>query len=112
MAKKVSFLSPLETDSIFLPTVSLQVLKYIKQNFLYPSLIVADFDQLKNQFTQEAVNSPIVSKKLRLPHEKEDFESYLVERGQADIFFPTDFNFLRYIVKKELGFDSRIFKAH
>jgi len=44
-------------------------------------LLIADFDMLKNEYTQNATNSPIVSRKLKDPHEKEDFESYLVERG-------------------------------
>ncbi|CAK60925.1 unnamed protein product (macronuclear) [Paramecium tetraurelia] len=101
-----------KSNSIFLPTGALQVLKHIKSNFQNPSLVIADFDLLKNNFTQESINAPIVSKKLAKPHERLDYESYLVERGVADIFFPTDFNFVQHMVKQILGMDSQIFKAY
>jgi hypothetical protein len=48
---------------------------------------------------------------LAKPHEKKDYESYLVERGEADIFFPTDFNFVAYMVKRILSLDTQVFKA-
>lgn len=82
------------------------MLKHIKKYFTNPSLLVGDFDMLNNQFTSKAINCPIVSKKLQKPHEKSDFESYIVERGSADIFFPTDFRFLQYLAKEYMGINT------
>ena len=31
---------------------------------------------------------------MRESHENKDFKDYLVERGEADIFFPTNFSLL------------------
>jgi hypothetical protein len=44
---------------------------------------------------REVINAPIVSKKLKKAHEKKDFDSYLVDQGEADIFFPTNFELLK-----------------
>jgi hypothetical protein len=47
----------------------------------------------------KGINAPIVSKKLEKSHEKFDYPDYLVNRGEADIFFPTDFRLLKHMYK-------------
>lgn len=42
---------------------------------------MADFDNLGSKV--EGINAPIVSKKLEKSHEKFDFDSYLVKRGEV-----------------------------
>ena len=44
--------------------------------------------------------APVVSEKLSKSYEKKDFPTYLVKRGQADIFFPTDFRLLSHMYNK------------
>ena len=46
---------------------------------------MADFDNLGSPI--EGINAPIVSKKLAKSHEKLDYPSYLVDRGEVQIRF-------------------------
>ena len=88
---------------MFLPTQSLKLMKHIAKSFPYTrSMVVADFDMLNNQYTPSGLGAPIVSTKGRKPHEKKDFSDYLVERGQADIFFPTNFAFMKFLHRRVL----------
>jgi hypothetical protein len=60
------------------------------------------------------INAPVVSQKLTKAHEKRDFKDYLVQRGEADIFFPTNFRLLRQMYKKVSGgrLDGEIYKSY
>lgn len=73
-------------------------------------MIISDFDDLISQI--EGVNAPIVSKKGEKSHDKEDYQTYLVDRGEADIFFPVDFHFLRVMHKEFLKRDAHIVKTY
>lgn len=54
--------------------------------------ILGDFDMLRESpSAREGINAPVVSTKLEESSDKTDYDSYLVPRGAADIFFPTDF---------------------
>lgn len=102
-----------EVNSLFLPTISLKMLKHVRENFANHHLIIADFDLLPSETkSKKGINAPIVSKKLRKSHEKQDFDSYLVEKGEADIFFPTNFSFLQYMYKEICGKKSFSLKSY
>ena len=72
-------------------------------------LIVSDFDSLVSSIPGK--NAPIVSTKGEKSQEKKDFDTYLVERGEADIFFPVDFHFLRVMHKEFLKRDANVVKS-
>lgn len=82
-----------ESRDLFLPTSLLQLLRRIKQNMPKSHLVISDFDKLISSVA--GINAPIVSKKGFKSEEKQDYPSYLVKRGEADIFFPVDFNMLQ-----------------
>jgi hypothetical protein len=56
-------------------------------------MVISDFDKLVTSVP--GINAPIVSKKGLRSEEKVDYNSYLVDRGEADIFFPVNFNLLQ-----------------
>lgn len=67
--------------------------KYIENH----SLILADFDcflEPRGRDSILGINAPLVENKLKGPTEAQKFNSYLIERGAADILFPVDFPFL------------------
>lgn len=89
-----------QPKSLFLPTYCLKMLRFVRDTLPNHHLIISDFDLLpRDRNNLNGIYAPIVSKKLRLSHEKKDFDSYLVEPGEADIFFPTDFELLKKIYK-------------
>ncbi len=70
-------------------------------------MIFADFDMLHSNI--KGINAPIVSKKLEKSHEKFDFPDYLVNRGEADIFFPTNFKLLKQMYKEVIPIIFKFF---
>lgn len=100
-------------DNVFLPTTCLSVLKNLTKVLPNHHLIIGDFDMLReSSFSREGVFAPIVSKKLQKPYEKKDFSNYLVQKGEADIFFPTDFSFLRFYYQEITGKRGKTLKSH
>ncbi|KAL4452506.1 hypothetical protein ABPG75_008168 [Micractinium tetrahymenae] len=75
----------------WLPTGCLQLLDTLRQARLSHTLIAADFDQLP-EVVIAGVNAPLVASTYG--GSTHDHGSYLVPRGTADIFFPTDFQLL------------------
>lgn len=98
-----------ESKDVFLPTSLLQLLKRIKQNIPKSHLVVSDFDKLISPVS--GINAPIVSKKGFKSEEKQDYSSYLVKRGEADIFFPVDFSMLQLMHDEVLGKESQVVKS-
>ena len=98
-----------ESKDVFLPTSLLQLLKRIKQNIPKSHLVVSDFDKLISPVS--GINAPIVSKKGFKSEEKQDYSSYLVKRGEADIFFPVDFSMLELMHDEVLGKESQVVKS-
>ncbi len=65
---------------------------------------MSDFDLLRDAPSSlEGYNAPTVSTKLQASEAKKDYNSYMVDRGAADIFFPTDFRFLRSMYQSVTG---------
>ena len=62
---------------------------------------MSDFDSLISPIS--GINAPIVSEKGQQSPQKKDYSTYLVDRGTADIFFPVDFHFLKYLHNVVLG---------
>ena len=114
LAKIVKWIYKTQDEkNIFLPTCSLKMLKNIHKVVPNHHLILADFDMLQNSVSaRQGINSPIVSRKLEKSAEKHDFDSYLVKRGEADIFFPSDFRYLRHAYKKISGRRAEIYKTY
>ncbi|EGR27457.1 hypothetical protein IMG5_195690 [Ichthyophthirius multifiliis] len=98
-------------ENVFVPTFFLKTLKHIKQNIPNHKIILSDFDSL-NQKEQIGKNAPIVSKKLEKSHEKLDYDTYLVKRGEADIFFPTNFRFIQHMYKQIMGKNGMALKSY
>lgn len=86
---------------VFLPTFMLNLLKKMNKNMPRCHLVISDFDHLVTPIP--GINAPIVSKKGFKSEEKKDYDSYLVERGEADIFFPVDFRLLAKMHSSVLG---------
>ena len=52
----------------------------------------------------------MVTHKLKDPQKWKTFETYLVERGAADICFPTDFFFLQHAYQQITGKQAQVYK--
>jgi len=74
----------------FIPTIQFQVLQKIISHFPQHRLILADFDSLPD--TIEGKNAPVVQ--TRLDNETIACSTYLLKKGEYDIFFPTNFELL------------------
>ena len=84
-------------NNIFAPTAALKMMNHLKTYIPDHSIIIADFDSFimpKNSI--RGINAPLVTHKLKDPTQWKTYESYLIPRGDADICFPVDFNFLKY----------------
>ena len=102
-----------DEKNVFLPTGCLRMLKNVNKYIPNHHYIMADFDMLSaKESAIQGINAPIVSKKLEKSHEKHDFKSYLVPRGEADIFFPTNFQLLKHMYKKVTNQRSKVLKTH
>lgn len=94
--------SPLTNDNnIFAPTAALRLFQQIRRVVPNHSLILADFDSflMPSKGSIKGINAPVVTHKLKDPTAWSTYESYLCERGHADICFPTDFYFLQHAYK-------------
>eukprot|EP01017_Pseudomicrothorax_dubius_P027994 TRINITY_DN3286_c0_g2_i1.p1 TRINITY_DN3286_c0_g2~~TRINITY_DN3286_c0_g2_i1.p1 ORF type:complete len:322 (-),score=67.25 TRINITY_DN3286_c0_g2_i1:715-1680(-) len=99
-------------QNIFLPTACYQMFKNIHSLFPQHHYVIADFDFLRGATSALAgVNAPVVSFKLAGSAEKHDYDSYLVPRGAADIFFPTNFYLLRALYKRATRRSSSFLKT-
>nr|CCA18960.1 conserved hypothetical protein [Albugo laibachii Nc14]CCA24841.1 conserved hypothetical protein [Albugo laibachii Nc14] len=105
----------LELTKAFIPTGSIQLLNTIKSSFPRHRLIAADFDSLPPPHlcrsspikplyhpmsqtslcsgTLHAANAPIVASKVQ--GETVDHDTYLIQKGDVDILFATDFERLK-----------------
>lgn len=58
----------------------------------------------------QGINAPLVTDRKEGPSEWDEFDTYLIERGQADICFPTDFNFLRHAASEVFDKTATVMK--
>jgi len=58
------------------------------------------------------INAPIVSTKLEKSDQKKDYSDYLVPRGTADIFFPTNFRLIKLMHDEITKKDGEFMKTH
>lgn len=75
----------------FLPTQSLLLLDVLRNKFPAHRILMSDFDELPD--TVPGRNAPVVQ--TRYEGQSVTCSTYLVSQGWFDIFFPTDFRFLR-----------------
>ena len=60
--------------------------------------------------TIDGLNAPVVATKTQdTGGEAHDFSSYLVPLGTADIFFPTDFDYIQHMYTKVTGKDAEVY---
>ncbi|OMJ72462.1 hypothetical protein SteCoe_29091 [Stentor coeruleus] len=105
------WISQKNPDSLFLPTISYQFFRNIFQHLSNPHFILADFDALpKNKIS--GLNAPIVSRKGNLAHEAQDYDTYLAEFGNVDIFFPTNFRLLQQFHRDFRGTSGSVMKSY
>lgn len=71
---------------------------------------MSDFDSLVTKIG--GINAPIISFKGESSTDKKDYETYLVDCGAADIFFPVNFNFMKYLHGVILGGESDVLKSY
>mmetsp|Transcript_29139 Transcript_29139/g.40539 ORF Transcript_29139/g.40539 Transcript_29139/m.40539 type:complete len:193 (+) Transcript_29139:1-579(+) len=98
----------------FIPSGCLEMLESLGKVFPSHHLLLADFDLLPGRVS-DAINAPVVAQKIaddpnRRGHTR-DMDTYLVEQGTADIFFPTDFNLLKHMyieIMHSLGRDVKL----
>ena len=102
-----SFRSLKSADNVFLPTHSYRMMKNLHKVLPNAHYVMSDFDLLRDSPSSlEGFNAPTVSTKLEESEAKKDYDSYLVDRGAADIFFPTDFRLLRLMYQTATGKNS------
>uniref|UniRef100_A0A1D2AF11 Protein arginine methyltransferase NDUFAF7 n=1 Tax=Auxenochlorella protothecoides TaxID=3075 RepID=A0A1D2AF11_AUXPR len=78
-------------EAAFLPTAALRLLDTLHAMLPGHALLAADFDSLP-EVSIRGVNAPLVATTEK--GSTRDHGTYLVPRGTADIFFPTDFRLL------------------
>lgn len=96
MVRSFSLKSSKETlaNNIFAPTATLQLFQNLKRIAPNHSLIMADFDTfIMPRGCIKGTNAPLVSQKV---NDAVNFDTYLIPRGHADIYFPSDFFFLQH----------------
>jgi len=98
------------SKDVFLPTYMLRFLKRVNQNMPNCHFVISDFDHLITSVP--GINAPIVSRKGFKSQEKKDFDTYLIERGEADIFFPVNFQLLAEMHKAILGKEAKVVKSY
>ena len=91
--------------TIYLPTTLYSTLNAISKTLPNSYLFMADFNELPSDASLPGIYSPIVASKS-LDGKDYDHSSYLIEVGNADIFFPTDFDLLSKMYKKVCDKDS------
>ena len=99
-----------ETDAnnIFAPTVTLEMFQNLKRVVPNHSLIMADFDSfLMPRNSVKGINAPLVSEKI---DGAKNFDNYLIPRGHADIYFPSDFFFLQHAYQEICGKPAQVYK--
>lgn len=100
-------------DNVFLPTYTYRMLRKLNSTIPRANYIFSDFDLLRESpFSLAGVNAPTVSTKLENSSEKKDYDSYLVDRGAADIFFPTDFRLLKLMYEDISKKESTYLKSY
>jgi hypothetical protein len=99
-------------NNIFAPTATLKLFQQLKKVVPNHSLILADFDSfMMPRGSVQGENAPMVTHKLKDPTEWTTYETYLCERGHADICFPTDFYFLQHAYQQITGHQAQVYKT-
>jgi len=84
-------------DNVFAPTCAIKLIEHVAATMPDHSLIMADFDSfLMPKNSIKGINAPLITNKLKDPTEWQTYDSYLIERGAADICYPVDFHFMQH----------------
>lgn len=93
---------------VWLPTATLRFFEVLREHLPRARLLLADFDELPS--TVPGLYGPIVQRRDRKGG-YEEFNSYMVQMGSCDIFFPTDFELLKRMHGEVLGIHSQVIKS-
>lgn len=96
---------------IYLPTGCYQLIQHMNSLMPKAEYLLADFDFFRDA-TIPGDFSPIVQSKGKLSHEKVDFSTVLVKRGEADIMFPTNFRLLQHTFQTDFHKSGFVYKTH
>ena len=83
-------------SNIFAPTAAIYLFQHLHKIMPNHQIILADFDSFLTDDKIKGINAPLVTDKLEKPTEWENYDDYLIPRGQADICFPSDFQYLQH----------------
>ena len=98
-------------DNVFAPTALINLIERINTCLPKHSLILADFDSFIMPIGGiQGKNAPLVTHKLKNPEDWISHDNYLIDRGHADICFPTDFYFLQHAYKHLTGKQGEVYK--
>lgn len=102
---------PRNKEVLFLPTMAYKLIGNLCGKLENPDFIFSDFDSLpKNKI--RGIYAPIVSKKGFLAHEAEDYDTYLANFGNVDIFFPVDFRLIQQFYREFKGKSGLVLKSY
>lgn len=91
MYRSAPFAPNVTSKPEFIPTRILTFLKILRQNFPLHRLLLSDFSSLPD--TMPGYNAPVVQTRFR--DTMVPVETFMVQPGYFDIFFPTSFELLR-----------------
>lgn len=91
MYRSAPFAPNVTSKPEFIPTRILTFLKMLRQNFPLHRLLLSDFSSLPD--TMPGYNAPVVQTRFR--DTMVPVETFMVQPGYFDIFFPTSFELLR-----------------
>ena len=88
------------------------MIKHINSNFKDHTVLFADFDSFINLSKKQVygINAPLIAQKLEDPTKQKEFDTFLIERAEADICFPTDFYLLQHMYEKVTNKKGTVFK--
>ena len=96
---------------MFLPPVTYQMMSNFCKYLESPHFVFSDFDSLPSNKIH-GINAPIVSTKGGLSHEATDYDSYIKEFGNVDIFFPVNFRLIQQFNRELVGKSGVVVKSY
>ena len=100
-------------SNVFAPTSTLSMFGNLAKNIPNHQIILADFDCFLTALGKDSIkglNTPVIADKLSAPTDQQTYDTLLIDRGQADICFPTDFRFLQHAYEKITKQPSSVYK--
>mmetsp|Transcript_13853 Transcript_13853/g.23626 ORF Transcript_13853/g.23626 Transcript_13853/m.23626 type:complete len:325 (+) Transcript_13853:229-1203(+) len=100
-------------NNVYAPTATLGLFKHVNRLIPNHQIILADFDCFLTSTSYgelKGINQPIITNKLEGPTKWQEYDTYLIERGAADICFPSDFQFLQHAYESITNKPASVYK--